>query len=115
MASEPGTLPAQPDSNTAKSTGQIIVDLVIVSPSVAVPQPLRFPGTLASTTIKELKGKIRDGVPLHPAEDSQRLIHRGRALVRDGDTLLDVLGADAVSITRALPTPVVPPLLTRDV
>ncbi|KAH8174293.1 peroxisomal membrane anchor protein (Pex14p) conserved region domain-containing protein [Sarocladium implicatum] len=100
MASEPGTSPAQPDSNAAKSAGQIIVDLVIVSPSVAVPQPLRFPGTPASTTIKELKAKIRDAVALHPAEENQRLIHRGRALVRDGDTLLEILSAEAIAADR---------------
>jgi hypothetical protein len=45
-------------------------------------------------------------VALRPADENQRLIHRGRALVREGDTLLDILGAEAVSI--GLPTSVSP-------
>jgi len=106
MASEPETRPTQPESDAEARSDQPIVDLVIVSPSVGVPQPLRFPGTPASTTIKQVKTKIRDAVALRPADENQRLIHRGRALVREGDTLLDILGAEAVSI--GLPTSVSP-------
>lgn len=104
MASQPGTGPAQPETNAATTSEQLLVDLVIVSPSVAVPQPLRFPGTPASITIKQLKAKIRETVALHPTEENQRLIHRGRALVRDADTLLEILGAEAVS-NYSLPPP----------
>lgn len=96
-------MPAQPESNTTSNSDQPIVDLVMVSPSVGVPQPLRFPGTPARTTIQELKTKIRETLAVHPAEENQRLIYRGRALVRDGDTLLEVLGADAVSTVKLRP------------
>ena len=68
----------------------------VLSPSVGVNRPLLFPGLAANTTVKQLKDKIRQTVPLRPADEHQRLIHRGRAIVRESDTLLDIFGADAV-------------------
>ncbi len=85
----------------AQAAHEPTVNLQIVSPSVGVNRPLLFPGTLASTTIRQLKEKIRETLPLRPADEHQRLIHRGRALMRDSDTLLDVFGAEAVSPTFA--------------
>lgn len=76
---------------------KLTVNLQIVSPSLSVGRPLHFPELAASTTIKELKERIRSSLPLRPPDDHQRLIHRGRALVRETDTLSDVLGEDAVS------------------
>lgn len=81
----------------AQASGEPMVNVQIVSPSVGVNRPLLFPGTPASTTIKQLKEKIREALPLRPADEHQRLIHRGRALMRDSDSLLDVLGAESVS------------------
>ncbi|KAF1730891.1 hypothetical protein CRV24_008962 [Beauveria bassiana] len=78
---------------------QTNINLQIVSPSVGVNRPLQFPATPASTTIKALKGLIRDALPLHPADSNQRLIYRGKALLREDATLLDILGAEAVRTT----------------
>lgn len=77
---------------------ELTVNLQIVSPSVGVTR-LLFTDLVSTTTIKQLKERIRQTLPLRPADDHQRLIHRGRALVRDTDTILDVLGEDAVSST----------------
>lgn len=76
---------------------QPVVNLQVVSPSVGVNRPLLFPGLAAATTIKQLKEKIRQTLPLRPSDENQRLIYRGRALLRETDSLLDVFGADAVS------------------
>ncbi|KAF4582967.1 Ubiquitin family protein [Ophiocordyceps camponoti-floridani] len=75
---------------------QLLVNLQVVSPSVGVNRPLLFPDLPATTTIKLLKDKIRQTLPLRPTDENQRLIHRGRALVRDADSLLDVFGAEAL-------------------
>lgn len=73
------------------------VNLQIVSPSVGVNRPLLFPATPSATTIKALKGMIRGALPIRPADESQRLIYRGKALLRETDSLLDVMGAENVS------------------
>ena len=88
------------DSSPA-SSDQLTLNLQVVSPSVGVNRPLRFPEIAASTTIKQLKERIRQILPLRPADDHQRLIHRGRALVRETDTMLDIFGEDAVSLVLA--------------
>jgi hypothetical protein len=75
------------------------VNLQVVSPSASVSRPLVFPGLPASTTIRQLKEKIRDAVASRPSDDQQRLIHRGRLLARDDETLESILGAEAVSWT----------------
>ena len=71
--------------------------LSIISPSVSVPSPLTFPQLLATTTVKDLKSKIRDVLPSKPADEHQRLIHRGRLLGREMETMEDVFGKDTVS------------------
>ncbi|PNP51490.1 hypothetical protein THARTR1_07930 [Trichoderma harzianum] len=78
------------------SSDQPVVNLQVVSPSVGVNRPLLFPGLAAATTIKQLKEKIRQTLPLRPSDENQRLIYRGRALLRETDSLLDVFGADAL-------------------
>ncbi|KAH0493642.1 hypothetical protein TgHK011_000299 [Trichoderma gracile] len=75
---------------------QPVVNLQVVSPSVGVSRPLLFPGLPAATTIKQLKERIRQSLPLRPSDEHQRLIYRGRALVRDADSLQDVFGAEAI-------------------
>ncbi len=74
----------------------LVVNLQVVSPSVGVNIPLNFPGLPPTTTIRELKAKIRESLPLRPIDDHQRLIHRGRLLSRETDTLQDVFGAETV-------------------
>lgn len=73
--------------------------LQVISPSVGVTNPLNFPRLPATTTIKELKARIRDVLPSRPTDDSQRLIHRGRMLGRETDTMLDVFGRDTVCLS----------------
>jgi len=70
--------------------------LSIISPSVSVPSPLIFPQLLATTTVKDLKARIRDVLPSRPADEHQRLIHRGRLLGREMETMEDVFGKDTV-------------------
>lgn len=86
---EPGATPAQGDTPSS-------FNLQIVSPSASVSRPLVFASIPASTTIRQLKEKIRNAVATRPADDQQRLIHRGRLLARDEETLENILGAEAV-------------------
>ncbi|KPM43556.1 hypothetical protein AK830_g2993 [Neonectria ditissima] len=97
MASEPPSSRPE-DSSPGSSTDQLTVNLQVVSPSVGVNRPLMFPGLAATTTVKQLKDKIRETLPLRPADENQRLIHRGRAITRETDTLLNIFGADALRI-----------------
>lgn len=91
-------------SQTAESTDPaasgapdaLAVNLQIVSPSVGVNRPLLFPDLPAVTTIRQLKDKIRHALPLRPADENQRLIHRGRALLRESDSLLEIFGANTL-------------------
>lgn len=71
--------------------------LVVVSPSVGVPGPLNFPHLPAATSVKELKAKIRDVLPSKPADESQRLIHRGRMLARETETMMDIFGSETLA------------------
>lgn len=77
----------------------ITFTLVIVSPSVGVTGPLAFPHLLASTTVKQLKARIRDALPTKPTDESQRLIHRGRMLARDTETMTEIFGHDTVKMS----------------
>ncbi|KYK59730.1 hypothetical protein DCS_00864 [Drechmeria coniospora] len=94
MATTPSNTLAEDAPNEPPE--QLIVNLQVISPSVGVNRPLVFPGLPATTTVKELKDKIRKTLPLQPSDDHQRLIHRGRALLRDSDNLLDIFGPDAL-------------------
>lgn len=79
----------------APEDAPLLVNLQIVSPSAGVGS-LRFPDLPAATTIRQLKEKIREVLASRPADEDQRLIHRGRLLARDTDTLRDVLGEESV-------------------
>lgn len=72
------------------------VNIAIVSPSVAVNAPLNFPGLPASTTVAQLKERIRDSLDAKPSNEQQRLIHQGKLLSREIDTLLEVFGEQKV-------------------
>lgn len=77
----------------------LVVNLQIVSPSVGVGN-LRFPDIPATATVQQLKQKIRESLSSRPADDQQRLIHRGRLLARESDTLQDIFGEGVVRFTR---------------
>ncbi|KAG6271801.1 hypothetical protein E4U49_003370 [Claviceps purpurea] len=85
---------AEPTDSGASDA--LVVNLQIVSPSVGVDRPLLFPELPAATTIKQLKDKIRHALPTRPPDESQRLIHRGRVLLREADSLLDIFGAESL-------------------
>lgn len=70
--------------------------LVVISPSNGVNGPLHFHNVAATTTVKEVKAKIRDRVPSKPTDDGQRLIHHGRLLGRETETMLEVFGQESV-------------------
>ncbi|KAE9379066.1 hypothetical protein N431DRAFT_478156 [Stipitochalara longipes BDJ] len=71
--------------------------LQIISPSIGVTGPLNFPLLPAATTVKQLKAKIRDALPSKPVDESQRLIHRGRMLARETETMLEIFGQETLA------------------
>lgn len=71
-------------------------NLRVVSPSVGVSGPLSFPQLSTGTTVKQLKEKIRESLSMRPSDEHQRLIHRGRLLAREDETMLDIFGQDMV-------------------
>lgn len=92
--------PAASSPTAPETTGEdapLLVNIHFVSPSEGVPDDLDFQGLPATTTVGQLKDKIRDVLTMHPARDEQRIIHQGRLLARESDTLLDVFGEDKVS------------------
>lgn len=73
------------------------VDLRILSPSSEVDRELYFPCLSVSTTVAQLKDRIQKSIPSSPEACRQRLIFRGKVVMRDDATLLDVFGKDTVS------------------
>lgn len=71
--------------------------LHVLSPSAEVPDKLTFSSIPVTTTVAELKARIQDAIPSMPSPARQRLIYRGKALVKDTDTLKDVFGQETVS------------------
>lgn len=94
MAANTG--PSSASSDGSGSGPQTIV-LHVLSPAVEVPKKLTFPAIPISTTVGELKLKIRDAVATKPAPERQRLIYRGKALTHEPTMLKDVFGQDTVS------------------
>jgi hypothetical protein len=111
MAQPAGT-PAGPDAPTRdeEHPEPLNFTLQIISPSIGVTGPLSFPLLPATTTVKELKAKIRDALPSKPVDESQRLIHRGRMLARETETMLEIFGQETVLHI----SPVTEPLLNMD-
>ncbi|KAI5867183.1 hypothetical protein GGS23DRAFT_165061 [Durotheca rogersii] len=86
--SDPAISQAQSDSTTFK--------LQIISPSVGVPQPLVLHGLPFHLTVGQLKERIRNAIATKPADQAQRLIHRGRLLSRDNETMADVFSEESL-------------------
>lgn len=83
-------------ASTAAPPGDLTVNISIVSPSLSANTPLNFLELPASTTIGQLKQKIRDTLDSKPGNDRQRLIHQGKLLARENETLLEVFGEQRV-------------------
>ena len=100
----PGEVQPQADAPTGDEghLERLGFTLVIVSPSTGVASPLTFPQLPVVTTVSQLKAKIRDVLPSKPLNESQRLIHRGRLLGRDTESMLEIFGQEAVSTLNAL-------------
>ena len=100
MAS-PSPHPTSPEAAAAAAEGErgpLKFTLQIMSPSHGVPQPLIIQGLPASVTIKQLKERLRNVLEARPSDQSQRLIHRGRLLARDDETMLNVFGEETVCV-----------------
>ncbi|KAL2268522.1 hypothetical protein VTJ83DRAFT_3368 [Remersonia thermophila] len=87
--------PSSAPPGSQNDDAPLSVNLQIISPSAGVGN-LRFPDLPATTTLQQLKHRIRESVASRPADEHQRLIHRGRMLARDTDTLLDIFGEEAI-------------------
>ncbi|KAL1637954.1 hypothetical protein SLS56_000511 [Neofusicoccum ribis] len=59
------------------------VDVRVLSPSPEADGGINFAALPASTTIAELKAKIKDALPSHPAPDRMRIIYLGRVVMND--------------------------------
>ena len=84
-----GPAPSEPDTEVRNLT------LHILSPSPEVPDRITFTDCTPSTTIADLKAKIRGVVATRPAPERQRLICGGR-LIQDNATLADIFTQNAV-------------------
>ncbi|KAK0124449.1 hypothetical protein ONS95_009404 [Cadophora gregata] len=97
---EPSAAPlADTETKGEEAPGPLKFTLHVVSPSVGVSGPLNFASLPATTTVKDLKGRIRDVLPSRPPDENQRLIHRGRMLGRDAETMLEIFGQETLSNT----------------
>lgn len=72
------------------------INLKILSPSSEVEGGITFTDLPTTTTIKELRSRIRDAVSSKPVPERMRLIYRGRVVANDADTLGNVFGAENV-------------------
>ena len=79
----------------SKSAAQTIL-LHLLSPSIEIPNKHTFSDVPTSTTVAELKTKICNAVPSRPATERQRLIYRGKALLKDGATLAEIFSQGTV-------------------
>ena len=71
--------------------------LQVLSHSVGVAETLSFPDLPSSTTIAQLKTKIKEkATHAHADEESQRLIYQGRILSNGEQTMTEVFGAETV-------------------
>lgn len=102
---------SNPGDEASSSQGEMpTITLQVISPSVAVPRPLSFADLPANTSVRQLKERIRNAIDAKPSDQAQRLIHRGRLLARDDDTMLAIFGEDAVRIDSSHLTGAIPEL-----
>lgn len=89
-----------PETNApdAPDATGINVDLNIISPNATVLlRPLTFE-LPSNTSIRAVKRRIRQKLPMRPTDDQQRLIYKGRSLENEDQTLEQVIGIDTVSL-----------------
>ncbi|KAI9791391.1 MAG: hypothetical protein M1816_003958 [Peltula sp. TS41687] len=92
-------------SSSPRSLGDApTISIRLHSPSSEVPNPFTLTFIPVATTVRELKSRIRDALPSKPELDRQRLIHRGRMLGNENETMVHVFGQAALddSATQSL-------------
>ncbi|KAI1002815.1 hypothetical protein K3495_g5389 [Podosphaera aphanis] len=92
MAPSPSEAKENNDNNDATFS------LQVVSPSVGVPT-LEFHQLSVYTQVKELKALIRDSLQSNPSDEQQRLIHRGRMLARETETMVEIFGEEMLKVS----------------
>lgn len=75
-----------------------LIDIKILGPSEELRNGIQFTGIPKTITIAELKERIQNELPSHPAPTKQRLIYLGRVLQPETETLLHFLGESSVGI-----------------
>ena len=94
MASSQANAEASHSSDTDDTSR--LIHLKILSPSPEVRDGLAFTSLSASTTVGQLKEKIRATLPSRPSNERQRLIYRGRVMADDTQSMQYIFGEDAV-------------------
>ena len=72
------------------------IDLRILSPSPELDGGILLSGLPVTTTIGELKNKVKENVASSPSVERQRFIFRGKVVGRDNAALVDVFGRENV-------------------
>ncbi|KAF2651719.1 hypothetical protein K491DRAFT_696234 [Lophiostoma macrostomum CBS 122681] len=72
------------------------IDLKVLSPSTEVGRDIHLPQISASTTVADLRLRLKDAIASRPSIERMRLIYRGRVVANDTDTLSDVFGAENI-------------------
>ncbi|KAI1391365.1 uncharacterized protein F4822DRAFT_396516 [Hypoxylon trugodes] len=83
----------------AAASSSTTFTLQVISPSFGIPQPLALQDIPADLTVKQLKERIRNAINMRPTDQAQRLIHRGRLLAQDSETMTDIFGREAIRST----------------
>lgn len=74
--------------------------LRIVSPNFCIPE-FKFPNMAVSTTVSQLRYKIKFALWGMPGLENERFIYRG-ALVRENATMEEIFGPDVVCLAALL-------------
>jgi len=78
------------------SSSKDVLHLRVISPQPEIAE-LVFNDLPLSTTVEQLKLKIKDAVATQPVPERQRLIYQGRVMTTDSSTMADVFGQHTVS------------------
>lgn len=100
MNSSAEALPGSTPTKAPMSQSQATISVQILSPSPEIPSPLLLSSLSPETTVADLKLEIQSRVATRPEPLRQRLIHGGRMLARDLETLRDIFGESAVGINK---------------
>ncbi|CAI4212178.1 unnamed protein product [Parascedosporium putredinis] len=78
----------------ASAPAELTINLKIISPSLTLPVSLL--GLPATTTVLQVKERVRQKLQSRPSDAQQRLIYRGRMLNRPEEKLLDLFGEEMI-------------------